>query len=265
MTKPITRPTPSTARARWRHRGAVALVAIGCVVAALGTLAVIAAGFALSFDAIRAVGIAAGMNEDIAWMLPVSIDGVMTDATITAIVLKTMGRRALYPWVVVIIGVAISVACNAAHARLMGGLFDLEPGMAQLVSAIPAVTLFLSVHLLITLALAVIAEPAPAEPRQDTAADMFPVSAPPADVLDRPVDAPNESPDGAASGVTYTPEQARTMALALKAANPDMKPTEIAPFVGRSARQVTRMLSAAEPERVNGERPEPISLEGVSA
>lgn len=226
----------------WRTRGTIALVVLGCVVATVGTLAVIAAGFALSFDAIKAVGEAASVNPAISWLLPVSIDGAMLVATITAIVLRSFGRRVVYPWLVVVVGVAISVWCNGTHAGLRQGALELGAKTAAAVSAIPAVTLFLSVHLLITLALAVIARPTPVAVDLDIVEDM---PTEPDTVLPEPQErpeAPSDLPGGAKDGVVYSPEMARTVALMLKATRPDMTPAQIAPYVGRSPRQVARML-----------------------
>jgi ribosomal protein L12E/L44/L45/RPP1/RPP2 len=232
----------------WRARGTIALVVLGCVLASVGCLAVIAAGFALSFDAIKAVGEAAGVNPDISWLLPVSIDGAMLVATITAIVLRAVGRPVWYPWLVVIVGVAISIWCNSAHAGLAGGAIELEPDTARAVSAIPAVTLALSVHLLITLALAVVAQPAPPAPESDIAEDIAAES----DTV-QPVDVEQsetteETAGGTPSGVVFTSDQARTFTLMIKTVYPDMTPAQIAPYVGRSPRQVARILAQAKEE-----------------
>jgi hypothetical protein len=145
----------------WRRVGAVTLVVLGCLTAVAGTLTVIAGAFTISFDAIAAVGTASGMNREIAWMLPVSVDGAMAVATVVAILLRQAGRPTLYPWLVVAAGVAMSMACNAAHAQPVVGdaepaPLELDPIVAALVSTIPALTLALSVHLLMTLALAVL-------------------------------------------------------------------------------------------------------------
>lgn len=150
-----------TAATGWRQVGVVTLVVIGCVTAVAGTLTVIAGAFVMSFDAIRAVGVASGMARDTAWMLPVSVDGAMAVATVVAILLDRAGRSTVYPWLVVAAGVAMSVACNAAHAQPVVGdaapaPLELDPLVARAVSTIPALTLALSVHLLMTLALAVL-------------------------------------------------------------------------------------------------------------
>jgi hypothetical protein len=149
---------------------ATALGVLAGIVAAAGTSAVVVAGFTLSFDAISKVAIAAYIRPDWAWLMPVSIDGAMAVATVTAVVMKKLGRSAAYPWLVVLVGAGISVACNATHAYLQGGEVQLPAGAAAAVSAIPAVQLALSVHLLVLLALAlagrfeVAATPAVAHP-----------------------------------------------------------------------------------------------------
>ena len=241
---------------------ATALVILGCVLATIGALAVVAAAFALSFDAIQAVGEAAGVNPRIAWMLPVSIDGAMLVATITAILLRYLRQPIWYPWLVVIAGVGISIACNAAHAGLAGGVLRLEPQHAQAVSAIPAVTLFLSVHLLITLALAVLREPvkgaAPAavvtQPAE-TAADLDAVQPkqippPPPASVDKPTvpptdAAPTETPAG--QGVRQderSKHDVEQVVRALREASPTMSQRKIAAAALTSPATVRRILAA---------------------
>jgi hypothetical protein len=48
--------------------------------------------------------------------LPTAIDGAMSVATVTAVVMRRMGRSTLYPWTVVLVNAAFSVAGNALHA-----------------------------------------------------------------------------------------------------------------------------------------------------
>lgn len=132
----------------------IAFGVLAGVVASTGTAAVTAAGFALSYDAIRAVGIASRIRAELGWLLPVSVDGAMAVGTIAAVVLRRMsGRTAWYPWAVVLIGAAISIACNGLHAIPPAGaaLVIEEQEIRFAVSAIPAVMLALSVHLLVTL------------------------------------------------------------------------------------------------------------------
>lgn len=143
----------------WNQIRTIAFGVLAGVVASVGTLAVTVAGFALSYDAIRAVGIASRIRVEWAWLLPVSVDGAMAVATIAAVVLRHMtGKTAMYPWAVVIVGAAISIACNGLHAIPEVGVdLHLREEVRFAVSAIPAVMLALSVHLLVTLVEAVAA------------------------------------------------------------------------------------------------------------
>lgn len=252
----------------WRRAATVILVAIACVVASAGTLAVTAAGFALSFDAIRAVGKAAYISPGITWMLPVAIDGAMAVAMVTAIVLRWLGRSPWYPWAVVLVGAAVSIACNAAHARIQGGALQLPTEAAMAVSAIPAATLALSVHMLIVLAIAVVSgpptddatdAPAPTQPATQpapVAADPTPTPFEPApevltategDAPAEPVTAGQRArqDDRAAEDVTAT-------ILALRAVNPDWSVRRIAAAAGRSEATVRRALGPANAAPVSG-------------
>ncbi|WP_422744391.1 DUF2637 domain-containing protein [Micromonospora sp. WMMD754] len=138
----------------WPKIRTIAFGVLAGVVASAGTIAVTVAGFALSYDAIRAVGIASRIRTEWAWLLPVSVDGAMAVATIAAVVLRRLtGKTEWYPWAVVLVGAAISIACNGLHAIPPAGaaLVIEEREVRFAVSAIPAVMLALSVHLLVTL------------------------------------------------------------------------------------------------------------------
>ncbi len=138
-----------TRRVTWRTVWTIALGILAGSVATIGTVAVAVAGFALSYDAIRAVGIGAHIRESWAWLLPVSVDGAMAVATVAAVVLRhATGRTPRYPWFVVIAGAGISIACNGLHAT--GTLLD-NAAVRFAVSAIPPVMLALSIHLLVVL------------------------------------------------------------------------------------------------------------------
>ncbi|MFE9955814.1 DUF2637 domain-containing protein [Micromonospora sp. NPDC005299] len=174
----------------WPKVRTVAFGVLAGVVASAGTLAVTVAGFALSYDAIRAVGIASRIRTEWAWLLPVSVDGAMAVATIAAVVLRRMtGQTAWYPWAVVLAGAGISIACNGLHAVPPAGsaLVIEEAKVRFAVSAIPAVMLALSVHLLVTLVEAASVFGGDAPPRQDLTQ---PVDAPVERVADAPVTVP---------------------------------------------------------------------------
>lgn len=137
----------------WRKLANVALTALAASLASLGTLAVTAAGFTLSFDAIRAVAVAAHVRESWAWMMPVAVDGSMAVATVVAIVLyKITGKHRAYPWVVLAVGIVVSMASNGLHATgPAGGVLELDWRLRVAVATVPAVMLALSFHLLATL------------------------------------------------------------------------------------------------------------------
>ncbi|GAB4052714.1 DUF2637 domain-containing protein [Catellatospora paridis] len=124
----------------------VALSVLAGVVVIVGFCAVVGAGFALSYDALKAVAIGAHMRPDLAWLFPVTVDGAMAVATIVAIVMKKMEKSTWYPWTVVIVGAVISVICNGLHATTAGG-----DEVAMAVSAVPPLLLALCVHLLMSL------------------------------------------------------------------------------------------------------------------
>jgi hypothetical protein len=140
----------------WRMVVQLGLGVAAGIIAAIGTIAVAVTSFSLSFDAIEAVAKAAHVRGSIAWMMPVTVDGAMSVATITAVVMHRLDRSPIYPWIVVGAGVVISIACNAAHAigevdAFGAVILDLEPRYRMAISAIPALMLALSVHLLVTL------------------------------------------------------------------------------------------------------------------
>ena len=126
------------------------LAVLAAVVAGTGLLVVVVAGFALSFDAVRTVGRACHVRQDWAWLLPAAVDGAMAVATVTVVVLRHLGRPTVYPWAVVLVNAGISIGCNALHAA-MGASLILPEQIAMVVSAIPALNLALSVHLLVAL------------------------------------------------------------------------------------------------------------------
>lgn len=131
----------------WQFYVRIALATLAGVVATSGALAVVVASFTLSFDGLRAVAITAGIRKDWAYLMPVSIDGAMATATVVAIVMYYATRRhAIYPWVVLMTGVAVSIAGNGLHSMASDKPMDTEVRFA--VATVPAVMLALSFHLL---------------------------------------------------------------------------------------------------------------------
>lgn len=128
------------------------LAGVAVLAAVLGTVGVATAGFALSYDAMTSVAAAAHIRPALTPLLPVTVDGVMVVATVTAVVMQYKRHTAaLYPWAVVIISAAISIGCNGLHATGTGQQLQLDTPWRVAVSSIPALNLALSVHLLIEL------------------------------------------------------------------------------------------------------------------
>lgn len=147
--------------------GRQALVVVGV----LGAIAVNIAAFMLSADAINAVAVAAGISKKIAWAMVAAVDGLMVTGTVVFIANKLRGRSVVYPLCVLGSGVALSIICNALHAKAGGGhLVQLGDNAKMAVSAIPAVSLALSFHLIAdmvkdSLGIAETASVAPADER----------------------------------------------------------------------------------------------------
>ena len=137
----------------WRQAANASLTALAATLASVGTLAVTAAGFTLSFDAIRAVAVAAHVRASWAWMMPVAVDGSMAVATVVAIVLyKLTGKHRVYPWIVLTVGILVSMASNGLHATgELGQPITLDWRVRVAVATVPAIMLALSFHLLATL------------------------------------------------------------------------------------------------------------------
>lgn len=119
------------------------------VVGVLGAIAVNIAAFMLSADAINAVAEAAGISKKIAWAMVAAVDGLMVTGTVVFIANKLRGRSVTYPLAVLGSGVLLSIWCNALHAKAGGGhIVHLGNSAKMGVSAIPAVSLALSFHLI---------------------------------------------------------------------------------------------------------------------
>lgn len=141
------------------------------VVGVLGAIAVNIAAFMLSADAINAVAEAAGISKSIAWAMVAAVDGLMVTGTVVFIANKLRRRSVIYPLAVLGSGVLLSIWCNALHAKAGGGhIVHLSNHTKMGVSAIPAVSLALSFHLIAdmvkdSLGIAVEASGAPADER----------------------------------------------------------------------------------------------------
>lgn len=106
--------------------------------------------FVLSYSALPAVAVAAGINPALAGLYPLIIDGFITIASLAALHLKDHGPRVTwYPWSLLGGFFTVSVWCNALHAASRDGEVALSGATAALVSAMPPIALGLAIHLLI--------------------------------------------------------------------------------------------------------------------
>lgn len=134
--KPEVRAIQSDSTAlNYATRVVVCLVALGAAI--------------LSFDALTALALAAGIRVEFAWIWAVVIDGFILVATFAAFALKDRGGAKYYAWSTLGLFVTFSIMGNAWHAAIAKAAFELPLQIAVIVTAIPPLALFLAIHLLI--------------------------------------------------------------------------------------------------------------------
>ena len=114
---------------------------------AAGVLGIGAAAFLLSYDALHSLALASGVRPGLARIWPGVLDGFIVVATLTVVAAKRVSRSTWYPWALVVLFSAASVAFNVLHALDQA----LAPAgwVAALVFAMPPVALVLATHLLL--------------------------------------------------------------------------------------------------------------------
>lgn len=127
-----TAPPPAPVRRAGRAHQRVTVLAV-VVVAAVAAIA--------SFDHQRELAVLAGEGWR-AWLLPLSVDGLVVAATMVMLDRRRAGQAAgALPWLSLVLGVAASLAANVAAA---------EPTLVgRLVAAWPPVALLLAFELLL--------------------------------------------------------------------------------------------------------------------
>ena len=105
-----------------------------------GVIGLAVAGFAMSYDALHALAVEQGVFAPLAWLWPLVVDGFIVVASLSVVRAVADGRRATYPWLLVLAFSGISVAFNVVHAA--------PTLVARLVAAIPPAALVLSFELL---------------------------------------------------------------------------------------------------------------------
>jgi Protein of unknown function (DUF2637) len=114
---------------------------------AAGVLGIGAAAFLLSYDALHSLALASGVRPGLARIWPGVLDGFIVVATLTVVAAKRASRPTWYPWALVVLFSAASVAFNILHALDQA----LAPAgwVAAMVFAMPPVALVLATHLLL--------------------------------------------------------------------------------------------------------------------
>jgi hypothetical protein len=75
-----------------------------------------AAAFLLSYDALHSLALASGVRPGLARIWPGVLDGFIVVATLTVVAAKRASRPTWYPWALVVLFSAASVAFNILHA-----------------------------------------------------------------------------------------------------------------------------------------------------
>jgi Protein of unknown function (DUF2637) len=114
---------------------------------AAGVLGIGAAAFLLSYDALHSLALASGVRPGLARIWPGVLDGFIVVATLTVVAAKGASRPTWYPWALVVLFSAASVAFNILHAIDQG--LASAGWIAALVFAMPPVALVLATHLLL--------------------------------------------------------------------------------------------------------------------
>lgn len=114
----------------------------------VGFIAAIA--FVLSFDALRSLGEACGIDRRLAWMFPLIVDLPVVAFTWATWAFKTRGLGQAYPWLMLVLFSVVSLTGNALHARPtpVGGL-TLPQWGASLLMTMPSVALLATSHMIV--------------------------------------------------------------------------------------------------------------------
>jgi hypothetical protein len=118
--------------------------------AVVGTVFIAVGAFWLSFTALADLAHASGIAATQAWAWPLIVDGIIVVGTVAVVALAGQ-RGAWYPWMLLMIGAAVSVAANSIHAVVAADA-DVLPVLAASVAAVPPLVLLAITHLMVVLA-----------------------------------------------------------------------------------------------------------------
>ncbi|MEO6115996.1 MAG: DUF2637 domain-containing protein [Pseudolysinimonas sp.] len=122
------------------------------IIVSIGIVLVALAAFRLSFDAQTILAIASGADPGLGWIYPLTVDAAIVIVTLIALWQPDLERRLrVYLWCALALWTAASVAGNALHIlALPAGRVELPMPIAVAVNTVPAVTLFLTIHIATT-------------------------------------------------------------------------------------------------------------------
>lgn len=122
------------------------------VVVSIGVAVVGAAAFRLSFDAQETLAVASGADPSLGWIYPLTVDAAIAIVTLIALWAEGLAPRVRrYLWVALAIWTAASICGNALHIiALPTGRVTVPFPIAVAVNTMPAVTLFLIIHIATT-------------------------------------------------------------------------------------------------------------------
>ena len=114
------------------------------------TVAIALMAFILSFDALRTLAVACGVQPGLSWMFPLIIDAPVLAFTWATWVFKTRGLGQAYPWAMLLVFSAVSLVGNALHAHPVetNGLLLPDWG-ASLLTTMPPVALLATSHMIV--------------------------------------------------------------------------------------------------------------------
>lgn len=181
----------------------------------------------LSFDGLQALAVTAGISPALAWILPLTIDGLVVVGSLGVITATLVGTATWYFWLLTLLGVIASVIGNVAAAP--------PTLLAQAVHAIPPLVFALAVEGL----LAVYRASAEAT---NTTAPAAPTPAPQS-VTAHTEPAPGPSPETTSTSVL----------------------SRAAPTDGATARERLRVLLAEHPDVTGREAADILGIDGSHA
>jgi hypothetical protein len=134
-----------TDRARKLHILRNTIVSVGIAGVAL-------AAFRLSFDAQTILAVASGAAPALGWIYPLTVDAAIVIVSLIRMWSEDLGKKlGAYLWSALGLWTAASVAGNALHIlALPDGRVTVPEPIAIAVNTVPAVTLFLTIHIATT-------------------------------------------------------------------------------------------------------------------